>query len=92
MIWVPAGSEFLIQLWHEGALRDPADGKDYVVNGHHRHELAKRTGHPDMAVRWIAAKDAREARADTAIVLHLAHPELWPELLSFIRSVPKRPA
>jgi lipopolysaccharide biosynthesis protein len=29
-----------------------------------------------------------DAAPDTAIVVHLAHPELWPELLSFIRSVP----
>lgn len=35
-----------------------------------------------------AAADARDQRADTALVVHLAHPELWPELLSFIRSVP----
>ncbi len=34
------------------------------------------------------ADEERAARADTAIVIHLAHPELWPELLSFIRSVP----
>src|SRR5258708_1588049 len=35
-----------------------------------------------------AAEGEREPGADTALVVRLAHPELWPELLSFIRSVP----
>jgi 2'-5' RNA ligase len=48
--------------------RDPADGSDYVVNGHHRHELAGRTGHPNLAVRYLQAKDAREARAKGALI------------------------
>src|SRR5262249_41738852 len=34
------------------------------------------------------ADDARVARADTAVVVHLAHPELWPEVLSSVRAVP----
>jgi len=45
------------------AWRDPADGKTYVVNGHHRLELALRTKAPSVAVRHINAKDATEARA-----------------------------
>jgi lipopolysaccharide biosynthesis protein len=32
--------------------------------------------------------EAQASSPDTAVVVHLAHPELWPELLSFIRSVP----
>ncbi|AWM41755.1 Phage portal protein, lambda family [Gemmata obscuriglobus] len=48
--------------------RDPADGETYIVNGHHRHELAARTGHPDLAVRYLQAKDAREARAKGALI------------------------
>lgn len=43
--------------------KDPADGKTYVINGHHRYELAQRTGQKEVAVRHIVAKDAAEARA-----------------------------
>ncbi|MCU1301406.1 MAG: hypothetical protein JWQ87_1690 [Candidatus Sulfotelmatobacter sp.] len=43
--------------------RDPADGKTYVVNGHHRYELAKRMGEKAVAVRHVVAKDAIAARA-----------------------------
>lgn len=48
--------------------QDPEDGKTYVVNGHHRHELATRTGHPNLAVRYITAPDAKTARAVGALV------------------------
>lgn len=48
--------------------RDPADGQTYVINGHHRYELALRTNHPDLAVRYIDAKDAKEARGLGALV------------------------
>lgn len=53
----------VLSVWH-----DPSDGKTYVVNGHHRFELARRTGYPELAVRYIDAKDAREARAVGAVV------------------------
>ena len=43
--------------------KDPEDGKTYVINGHHRFELAQRTGQKQVAVRHIVAKDAAEARA-----------------------------
>lgn len=46
---------------------DPADGKTYVINGHHRLELAKRTGQQEVAVRHIRAKDAAEARSVGAL-------------------------
>lgn len=47
--------------------RDPQDGKDYVVNGHHRRELAGRVGQKSMNVRYIQAEDARIARAKGAL-------------------------
>ncbi len=48
--------------------KDPADGKTYVVNGHHRRELAGRLGVKNLAVRYIDAKDAKEARAVGALI------------------------
>lgn len=48
--------------------QDPADGRTYVINGHHRHELASRTGHGELAVRYIKASSAKEARAVGALV------------------------
>jgi hypothetical protein len=48
--------------------KDPADGKTYVVNGHHRRELAGRLGAKDMNVKYIEAKDAKEARSIGALV------------------------
>jgi hypothetical protein len=48
--------------------KDPADGKDYVVNGHHRDELALRTGAPSVLVRYIDAPDAATARTKGALV------------------------
>ncbi len=47
--------------------RDPKSGTDYVVNGHHRHELAERTGQDKVNVRYIDAKDAQDARAQGAL-------------------------
>lgn len=41
---------------------DPADGKTYVVNGHHRHELAVKTGQPHELVMKINAPTAEEAK------------------------------
>ena len=56
-VWNPdlAG---IIAVW-----RDPADGKMYVVNGHHRYELAKRLGVKSVTVRHIVAPTAKAARA-----------------------------
>lgn len=50
------------------AWRDPADGKSYVVNGHHRRELAGRHGQKDLAVRYIEAPNAQYARAVGALI------------------------
>jgi len=48
--------------------RDPKDGKNYVINGHHRYELAKRSGYKGpIAAYFIDAKDEREARAIGAL-------------------------
>ena len=47
--------------------RDPADGKDYVVNGHHRHELASRAGAESLNVRYIEAPTAKHARSVGAL-------------------------
>jgi hypothetical protein len=47
---------------------DPADGKSYVVNGHHRLELAQRTNAKSVDVRYIDAPNATQARAKGAII------------------------
>jgi hypothetical protein len=53
----------VIYVWH-----DPADGKDYVVNGHHRYDLAKRDEFQGQLQTYhIKAKDATEARAIGAL-------------------------
>lgn len=53
----------VISVW-----KDPDDGGSYVVNGHHRHELASRLGQPDLAVRYVEAGTAKEARAVGALI------------------------
>lgn len=50
------------------AWKDPDNGKTYVVNGHHRTDLAKRTDHPELPVRYITAPDAKSARAVGALI------------------------
>lgn len=52
----------IIDVWH-----DPANGKDYVVNGHHRFQLAKRSGTETVTARWIDAPDWQTARAFGAL-------------------------
>jgi hypothetical protein len=48
-----------ILVWH-----DPADGQTYVVNGHHRYELAQRTGYDQpLPVYLVDAQNEAEARA-----------------------------
>lgn len=46
---------------------DPADGKTYVINGHHRLDFAKRSGEKSMNVIYIDAKNASEARLKGAM-------------------------
>lgn len=47
--------------------RDNENGQDYVVNGHHRHELATRTGADALNVRYINAPSAKLARSIGAL-------------------------
>lgn len=47
--------------------RDPENGKDYVVNGHHRHELAERSKSGTVNARYIDAPNAKVARAKGAL-------------------------
>lgn len=47
---------------------DPADGGTYVVNGHHRLELAVRVAHTPLACLQLAAADDREARTVGALI------------------------
>jgi hypothetical protein len=53
----------VISVW-----RDPETGEDYVVNGHHRYELAGRLGADGLKVQYLQAKDAKEARALGALI------------------------
>jgi hypothetical protein len=53
----------IMAVWH-----DPADSKTYVVNGHHRLDLARRAKATRVLVRYIHARSAREARAKGALI------------------------
>jgi len=49
--------------------KDPETGESFVVNGHHRHELAERSGHQgQMPVFQLDTDSAEEARAYGALV------------------------
>jgi len=48
--------------------KDPADGKTYVVNGHHRLDLANRLDAPAVSVRYLDAANAQEARLKGAVI------------------------
>jgi hypothetical protein len=52
----------VISIWY-----DPADGKPYVVNGHHRVDLARDSNVPHMDARVIHAETAEQARAIGAL-------------------------
>ncbi len=47
---------------------DPEDGKAYVVNGHHRYDLAKRAGVPDVDVRFLQAETWQDAKLKGAAI------------------------
>jgi hypothetical protein len=47
--------------------KDPKDGKVYVINGHNRLDLAKKMGVDRVAVRFLKAGDAQEARGKGAL-------------------------
>jgi hypothetical protein len=48
--------------------KDPANGKTYVVNGHHRLDLAKRLGVKSVTAKYLDAPTAEQARAKGALV------------------------
>lgn len=48
---------------------DHANGKTYVVNGHHRGDLAKRLGEKSITVKYLDAKDAR-AKGALIVTVH----------------------
>jgi hypothetical protein len=48
----------VIQVW-----KDPEDGEVYVINGHHRFEMAERFNVPNVDVRMIEAPTEQAARA-----------------------------
>lgn len=52
----------VVQVW-----KDPANGQTYVVNGHHRYELASRLGVKNLNVQYIQAASAAEARQKGAL-------------------------
>ncbi len=52
----------VVQVW-----KDPHDGKTYVVNGHNRLDLAKRLGAGKVAVNFLDAKGASDARTIGAL-------------------------
>jgi hypothetical protein len=60
--WVES-SAGVIHVW-----RDPANGKTYVVNGHHRLELAQRLNAPRMMVRYLEGPTAKDARLQGALI------------------------
>ena len=60
--WEP-DAEGVLSVW-----RDPADRRTYVVNGHHRLELAHRTRQADLRCRYLDAPDAKTARLRGALI------------------------
>lgn len=52
----------VLQVW-----KDPANGKVFVVNGHHRLDLANKLGAEKVAVRFLGSKTAEEARGVGAL-------------------------
>jgi hypothetical protein len=53
----------VVAVWNE-----PESGKTWVVNGHHRFELARRTGESSLNVIYLDAKNASEARHAGALI------------------------
>lgn len=52
----------VISVW-----KDPANGQTYVINGHNRLAAAKRLGADDIAVRYLKADRAEDARSIGAL-------------------------
>lgn len=77
----------VISVW-----RDPADGQLYVVNGHHRLELAQRTQHPALNVQIIDAPDATAARAEGAFMNIAEGRGTSTDVAKFLRDLRATPA
>lgn len=76
----------VISVW-----KDPEDGKTYVVNGHHRLDLAKRAGADNVLVRYLDAPSAKEARAIGALQ-NIAEDKASPiDAAKFMRDAGKTP-
>lgn len=60
--WNPTAAG-IVSVW-----RDPANGRTYVVNGHHRVDLAKRLGVGKVKVQYLDSPDAAHARAEGAVM------------------------
>jgi len=60
-VWNPE-SAGVISVW-----RDPANGQTYVVNGHHRLDLANKLGVEKVTARYLDAPDAQTAMMKGAI-------------------------
>ena len=62
-----------VSVWneeHAGVLltwKDPENGKTYIINGHHRLDLAKRLGVKSVDVRYAKAQTAKGAKAAGAL-------------------------
>jgi hypothetical protein len=53
----------LVHVW-----KDPANGLTYMVNGHHRYEMAARLGVDTITSRYLDASTAQEARTKGALI------------------------
>lgn len=72
--------------------RDPADGRTYVVNGHHRVELAQRLGQRELNVQYIDQPTAERARAEGAF-MNIAEGRGSPlDVAKFLRDTRSTPA
>lgn len=72
--------------------RDPADGRVYVVNGHHRLELAKRLGKDQLNVQFIDAPTAEAARAEGAFINIAEGRGTATDVAKFLRDLHATPA
>ncbi len=61
-VWDPKRAGVLA-IW-----RDPANNKLYVINGHSRYDLAKRTGTAEVPTFLLDSPTAKDARIDGAII------------------------
>lgn len=72
--------------------KDPADGKVYVVNGHHRLELAQRLGQGHLNVQFLDAPTAEAARAEGAFINIAEGRGSATDVAKFLRDLHATPA